>query len=94
MTIKSKIIAMMLIKYKIYTYQLLFSTYSSQFRKIMEAGEPSRKKKTTRQITIEIFGTAIALTTLALPIFLITNFSIQNQNSSNSIPSDRILIFR
>ncbi|BAQ60721.1 hypothetical protein GM3708_1127 [Geminocystis sp. NIES-3708] len=58
----------------------------------MEAGEPSRNKKTTRQITIEIFGTAIALTTLALPIFLITNFSAQN--NSNSTPSNDILIVR
>jgi hypothetical protein len=58
----------------------------------MEAGEPSRKKKTTGQITVEIFGTAIALTTLALPIFLITNFS--DQNGSNSTPPNRILILR
>jgi flagellar basal body-associated protein FliL len=50
----------------------------------MEAGEPSRKKKTTRQIIIEIFGTAIALTTLALPIILITNFSDQNPSNSTS----------
>lgn len=58
----------------------------------MEAGDPSRKNKTTRHITIEIFGTAIALTTLALPIFLITNFS--EQNNSNFIPPNQILIVR
>ncbi|BAQ65448.1 hypothetical protein GM3709_2213 [Geminocystis sp. NIES-3709] len=53
----------------------------------MEAGEPSRKKKTPRQITIEILGTAIALTTLTFPILLITNFSqSSNPNSTTSTP--------
>ncbi|MGI0483162.1 hypothetical protein ACN4EE_20565 [Geminocystis sp. CENA526] len=56
----------------------------------MEAGEPSRKKKTPRQITIEILGTAIAVTTLTLPLLLITNFS--QPPNSNSTPSNSVII--
>ncbi|NCO75243.1 MAG: hypothetical protein GW795_10835 [Cyanobacteria bacterium] len=57
----------------------------------MEAGEPSRKKKTTRQMSIEIIGTAIAFTTLTIPILLITNFS--DNTNSNSPPSKSVLVF-
>lgn len=58
--------------------------------KYMEAGEPSRKKNTPRQIIIEILGTAIALTTLTLPILLITNFS--KSSPPNSTPSNSVSI--
>jgi flagellar basal body-associated protein FliL len=56
----------------------------------MEAGEPSRKKKPPTQIIIEILGTAIALTTLTLPIVLITNFS--QSSNPNSTPSNPVSI--
>ncbi|WP_330202424.1 hypothetical protein [Cyanobacterium sp. Dongsha4] len=54
----------------------------------MEAGEPSRKKKGIKQVSVEILGTLIALTTLTIPIFLITNFS----DNSNSSPAKSLLL--
>lgn len=54
----------------------------------MEAGEPSRKKKNPKQVSVEIIGTLIALTTLTIPIFLISNFS---DNSSSSPSNPRLI---
>jgi len=54
----------------------------------MEAGEPSRKKKTAKQVSVEIIGTLIALTTLTIPFLLITNFS----DNSNSSPVQPMLL--
>ena len=50
----------------------------------MDASEPSRKNTKRRQITVEILGLVIALTTLILPILLITNFSTKYNSSSLS----------
>ena len=52
----------------------------------MDASEPSRKNAKSKQITVEILGLVIALTTLVLPILLITNFST-DYNSSSLIKS-------
>ncbi|AUC61167.1 hypothetical protein AA637_08340 [Cyanobacterium sp. HL-69] len=50
----------------------------------MEASGRSRNNQESnpRQITANIFGTTIALTTLIVPLLLITNFSDKIQNPS------------
>ena len=55
----------------------------------MDASEPSRKNKKPKQMTVEILGSFIALTTLILPVFLITNFS--GQYHSNPLSGTSVL---
>ena len=57
----------------------------------MDASEPSRKNA-SKQITVEILGSVIALTTLILPILLITNFS--GEYDSKSLSSSNLSVLK
>jgi hypothetical protein len=57
----------------------------------MDASEPSRKNKRSQQVTVEILGSLIALTTLILPVLLITNFS-RESNSEFSESSNLVVL--
>ena len=60
----------------------------------MDASEPSRKNTRSQKVTVEILGSLIALTTLILPVLLITNFSTNYDSKSVSSSHLAVLRFR